>query len=57
VPWHEFLIDPDDIIWDMDVQTGEKVMLGEGRFGTVRKNESWLLPFRGVVVVSSFDCH
>jgi hypothetical protein len=35
VPWHEFLVEPKDIVWSIDSYTGERELLGAGRFGRV----------------------
>jgi hypothetical protein len=35
VPWHEFILQPEDIVWEKNMETGEKELLGDGRFGMV----------------------
>ena len=36
VPWHDFLLQPQDITWERDPASGERLLLGAGRFGRVR---------------------
>jgi hypothetical protein len=52
VPWHEFLVAPEEIVWAREMHTGERVTLGEGRFGMV----SVIMPILpSILMMQAFD--